>query len=330
MNDFHTAHSLLYLVNTWRFVFGPDVLVSNPWTGVAVQGRPGRGWGLPHIPDAHMGRQDVEQLGQIPCSIYEEMRVSLREVCRKWHVELRLCGLSDDESPQERPARVAINLPIEQLPILLEQLAQVRDSCVKRGLLGCESPGEIVVMDRGESVVLQDRYRYRGQRGRRHPRMQVRYSVICQPLATAQAARSTILQGEFRDLSAGGAQIWLPCRLELGQQVEIAGMIDGQPFRARAEVVGASVQVKKGLIGEQVRHSLKWLTYNAAAADILTMTLVQPAGGNSTQSGSLPGPETSRKHVPAILAGHNDPRGAAEDVEVPLTGIPRYSRETDS
>jgi hypothetical protein len=272
----------------------------------------------------------VERLGQIPCSMYEEMWVSLKEIYRTWHVELRLCDRSDDRLPQERPARVAINLPIEQLPMLLEQLAQVRDFCLKRGLLGCESPGETVVIDRGESVVPQDRFRLRGQRGRRHPRMQVRYSVICQPLATAHSARSTILQGEFRDLSAGGAQIWLPCRLELGQEVEIAGMIDGQPFRARAEVVGAGIQVKKGPIGEQVRHSLKWLSYNAAAADILTMTLVQPAGADPARGSSLAGPETSRKQVAAVLAGHDDPRGLAGDVELPSTGTPRHSRKRDS
>ena len=271
----------------------------------------------------------MERLGQIPCSVYEEMWVSLKEVCQKWHVELRLCGRLDDRLPQERPARVAINLPIEQLPILLEQLAQVRDSCIKRGLLACESPGETVVMGREESVVLQDRYRLRGQRGRRHPRMQVRYSVICQPLASAQSPRSAILQGEFRDLSAGGAQIWLPCRLELGQQVEIAGMIDGQPFRARAEVVGAGIQLKRGPIGEQVRHSLKWVSYNAAAADILTMTLVQPSGADPARGGSLTGPESSRKPVAAILKGYDNPRRPARGVEVPLTGTPSHSRKTD-
>jgi hypothetical protein len=261
--------------------------------------------------------------------MYEEMWVSLKEIYRKWHVELRLCSQSDDRLPQERPARVAINLPIEQLPVLLEQLAQVRDSCIKRGLLGRGSTGETVVMDRGESVALQDRYRPRGQRGRRYPRMQVRYSVICQPLATVHSARSTILQGVFRDLSAGGAQIWLPCRLELGQQVEIAGMIDGQPFRARAEVVGAGVQAKRGASGEQVRHSLKWLSYNAAAADILTMTLVQPARADSAQGGSLAGLETSRKQVAAIHAGDDDPRGPARGIEVPLTATPRHRRKTD-
>jgi len=159
--------------------------------------------------------------------------------------------------------------------------------------------------------------------------MQVRYSVICQPLATAHSAHTTILQGEFRDLSAGGAQIWLPCRLELGQQVEIAGMIDGQPFRARAEIVGAGLQAKKGPVGEHVRHSLKWLSYNAAAADILTMTLVQPAGAESARGGSPTGPETSRKHVAGMLTGPDDPRGPTRDVEAPLAGIPRHSRNRD-
>jgi len=111
-----------------------------------------------------------------------------------------------------------------------------------------------------------------------------------------------ILQGEFRDISVGGAQVWLPSRLELGQLVDVAGMLDGQPFRARAEVVGAGLQVRKGVNGGLVRHSLKWLTYNAAAADILTMTLVQPAGGE-LEEGEQPSESSTRDQAAAPAFG---------------------------
>ena len=242
----------------------------------------------------------MEQIGRISLNNHEEMWISLKEVCKAWQVELRLCSRSDAGLPETPRVRSVINLPIEQLLMFLERLAQVRDSCLKRGLLGDDAGGEMVAMSGGESVVVKDYYRVRGHRGRRHPRMAVRYSVLCQTPATEQSPHSMILRGEFRDLSVGGAQIWLPCRLGLGQQVEVAGMIEGQPFRAKGEIVGAGVQVRKGPDGGLIRHSLKWLSYNGAAGDILAMTLAQPARGEATQAESFP--ESKAKAQQAAVA----------------------------
>jgi len=268
----------------------------------------------------------VEQFGQVVCNRHEELWISLKEVCSTWHVEFRVQDRAQDGLTDPRPGRSVINLPVDQLPLFLERLAQVRDSCLKRGQLGAASPGEMVIMDRGERVVLRDPDRMRRHRARQHPRLAVRYSVICQPLATDLSPRPLILKAEFRDLSVGGAQIFLPCRLELGQQVEVAGLIKGLPFRARAEVVGAELQADRDVTGGHLRHSLKWLTYNAAAADILTMTLVHAPGESPAylNAGSEPG--ASSEQAPKGIAGMRRPRadGTAE-----TCGAIDVSREID-
>jgi hypothetical protein len=79
-------------------------------------------------------------------------------------------------------------------------------------------------------------------------------------MASGEPQRSVVLRGEFRDLRVGGAQLWLPCRLELAQRVEVAAMIDGQPFRARGEIVGAGLQSKGDPKTGYIRHSLRWIT----------------------------------------------------------------------
>ena len=266
----------------------------------------------------------MEQFGQIVCNRHEELWISLKEVCRTWHVEFRVQDRTPDGLTDPRPGRSVINLPVDQLPLFLERLAQVRDSCLKHGQLGAASPGEMVIMDRGERVVLRDPDRMRGHRARQHPRLAVRYSVICQPLATDLAPRPMILKAEFRDLSVGGAQIFLPCRLELGQHVEVAGLIKGLPFRARAEVVGAELQADSDINGGYLRHSLKWLTYNAAAADILTMTLVHAPGESPAHldAGSEPG--ASPEQAPEGAAGM---RGPTADGTAEASGGIDHSRE---
>ena len=216
----------------------------------------------------------MEQLGQIVCNRHEEVWISLKEICRRWHIELRIYDRSDDGWRQPRPGRDLINLPVEQLPLLLDRLGQAKDSCVKRGLL-CVSADFDGPEERSAAPTQRDRERAAGIRARRYPRLPVRHPAVCQPMPTGELQRSMVLRGEFRDLSVGGAQIWLPCRLELAQRVEVAAMIDGQPFRAKGEIVGADLQSKGDPKTGYIRHSLRWITYNSAATDILTMTLMQ-------------------------------------------------------
>jgi hypothetical protein len=217
----------------------------------------------------------MEQLGLVVCNRHEEVWISLKEVRQEWHIELRVYERSDDGGRQPRPGRDVINLPVEQLPLLLERLAQAKDSCLRRGLLWVSGDGHVAPVGRAATAVQPDRARAAGMRARLHPRLPVRYAVLCQPMVVGEVQRSAVLRGEFRDLSVGGAQLWLPSRLNLAQQVEIGAMIEGQAFRAKAEIVGADLRSKGDPETRCIRHSLKWITYNSAAADVLTLTLLQ-------------------------------------------------------
>ena len=249
----------------------------------------------------------MEQFGQICCNRHEELWISLKEVCKKWRIELRVLGRSEAGTAQPRAGSGLITLPIEQVPLVVDRLVQAWDSCVKRGLIGAPSAKETIIMDQGEPVVLREHSRAQSQRGRRHPRMSVRYPLVCQTVTTTNCPRSRILKGEFRDLGVGGAQVWLPDRLQLGQLLEVAAMIDGQPFRARAEIVGAGLQSKhESNGGQSFRHSLRWLSYNSAAGDILTMTLVRQSGDHLPS----PGPASASRDPleQATIPAHEDKR----------------------
>jgi hypothetical protein len=172
------------------------------------------------------------------------------------------------------PEEAALRFPTDELPLFLDQRRPVGEPCLSGGQLREATAGAIVLMDQGEPVVLPPPDR-RGER-RQYPRVPVRYAVLCRPLPTEPLPQPMTHWAAFRNLSVRGAQILLPCRLGLGEQVEVAGWIEGQPFRARAEVVGAELPAGGDTAKGMLRHSVTWLTYNGAAADILTMTLVQP------------------------------------------------------
>ncbi len=269
----------------------------------------------------------MEEFGQIICNRYEELSISLKEVCDRWHVEFRVHTRVQGGAAGTRPGKSIINLPIEQLPLFLDRLGQVRDSCVSRGQLGGTSVSEMVVMDQGERVVLQNPERLCWQRVRQYQRFPVRYGVVCQPLPTDLSPRPPCLMAEFRDLSVGGAQILLPCRLDLGQQVEVAGLIEGQPFRAKAEVVGGQLEVGGDAKRRRLRHSIKWLTYNSAAADILTMALLEATGNKSAQPDTVAESGTAPEQVLEEPATIDWPTGPSGEDRPAVSGARGYSRE---
>jgi hypothetical protein len=75
--------------------------------------------------------------------------------------------------------------------------------------------------------------------------------------------------GEVLNVSAGGAQVRLPQRFPRFGQVELFMVVDGMGFRARAEVAGADAIEQQGSKGEQFRHSLRWLSLEGPARDVL-------------------------------------------------------------
>ena len=48
----------------------------------------------------------MEQFGQIVCNRHEALSISLKEVCRSWHVELRIHGRAESGGPESHPSHV--------------------------------------------------------------------------------------------------------------------------------------------------------------------------------------------------------------------------------
>ena len=66
--------------------------------------------------------------------------------------------------------------------------------------------------------------------------------------------------------------------------------------------MGAELQADRDINGGNLRHSLKWLTYNAAAADILTMALLQASGDSSAHPDAASESGAPAGQVPAETA----------------------------
>lgn len=228
----------------------------------------------------------MENLGRVICNRYEELWISLTEILGKGHLELHVHWRPTDGSPQPSRMRDLVVLPVEQLPALLQHLKQATDLLTRRGLLDPTSSPEMVLMERGEVIVRGQPTRMTGSRCRRHSRVPVQCAVVCRPLGSNQVESSPLLRGEIRDLSLGGAQAWLPSRVGLFQRVDVAALIDGEPFRARAEIVGADLPTRKHPGTGYLRHSFRWVEIGSKAKDVLSRTVSKalPSGNASADS----------------------------------------------
>jgi hypothetical protein len=82
--------------------------------------------------------------------------------------------------------------------------------------------------------------------------------VECRLIDSAGIWPGKRMMGELKDVSIGGAQLWLPERLPRFKQVEVSTVIEGKLFRGRAEIVGAELQQKHSK-NRHYRHSLHWM-----------------------------------------------------------------------
>ncbi len=80
---------------------------------------------------------------------------------------------------------------------------------------------------------------------------------------------SRALRGETKDVSSGGAQLWLPECLSLLTRVEVLMQIEGADFEELAEVVGVGVRQTNG----RYRHSVRWLELSTQARAALSQVI---------------------------------------------------------
>ena len=110
------------------------------------------------------------------------------------------------------------------------------------------------------------------------PRHQRRWESLLRPFAAnsyagqhrAQIPGADALSGEARDVSIGGAQVWLAKRLPRFKQADVFMVIEGMIFRARAEIAGVELERNREVKGGYYRHSLRWVVMEAHAKEALS------------------------------------------------------------
>ena len=219
----------------------------------------------------------MEHVGKVPCGPLEEVWVSLGEVHGKPQLELRIRGASAPDKAPLLPEHQGILLPVDQLPSLLRLLTRLREVCVTRGLLSDTGQASVVMMEQGDSIVLP--LQKRAIVARRDPRMPLRLPVECRLVDTEGFRPLKPISGEIRDISLHGGQVWLPRRLPRFTHVDIAGLLDGKGFQARAQVVNVEPESKRDPTTGYYRHGLKWVAMEPKPREILTAAIAKRSEG---------------------------------------------------
>jgi hypothetical protein len=236
-----------------------------------------------------------EKLGQVVVNQREEVRVSLHEICGELHVELRVFSCTTPGESNRLLGHQSVSLPVGALPDFLRAMTEAQELLIKRGLI---PSSELTIMEHGEPVTLRLSHPKARVECRQHPRVLLTLPMECRLVDSAAFWPGKWMNGEVKDMSNGGAQVWLPERLPLFKQVEVSIVIDGSVFRGRADIVGAELKVKGMYDKQYYRHSLQWVAIDAQARAILSkmvsITKSRSGGGQSPILRSSPSGLESR------------------------------------
>lgn len=210
-------------------------------------------------------------LDQVSHNQFEDICLTLWDVHPAPHVELRVYRRAPRPGADTLPRTEGISVPVDALPDLLRMLEQTQERLIRQGLVHLPSSAAgATTMEGGEMVPLGISVpsSHRGD-CRRESRTTLEVPAGCRLLGDAGPCGSEPLIGEIRDVSRGGAQIWLPRRLPLFSRAEVFMRIGELNFQGRAEVVGAEVHPKNG----RYRHGLRWLLLNAESKTALSKVI---------------------------------------------------------
>ena len=211
-----------------------------------------------------------ERLGHLVRDQGEEIWVSLREARGEQHVELRVYERQSTAKAELAPGKERVSVPVSLLPALVKALSQAQETLVHRGLIYVPPTPKVTHMERGQTMPLGMEDRPKLQAARQHPRVPLNVRGECRQLDKKDFWPGKPVVGEVLNVSAGGAQVCLPQRFPRFSQVELFMVVDGTVFRGRAEVAGADASVHSGTAGGQFRHSLRWVSLEGPARDVLT------------------------------------------------------------
>jgi hypothetical protein len=215
----------------------------------------------------------MDKLGSLVCNSLEEIRVSLRDIRGKPHVEFRVYARPRSGESGALPGREAIALPASLLPVFLRVLTQAQEILIKRGLIYIPTPAEATVLEHGEPVTIRLAVPPGHRDARKYPRVPLSVAVECRLVDPESFWRAKPVNGEAKDVSIGGAQVWLAKRLPRFKQADVFMVIEGMIFQARAEIVGAELETKKDVKTGNYRHSLQWITMEGHSKEALSKVL---------------------------------------------------------
>ena len=210
-----------------------------------------------------------ERLGQLIRDRGEEIWVSLREVCGEQYVELRVYERQTAKG-ELAPGKERVTVPVHLLPALVRSLSHAQETLVHRGLIYVPPDPKVSPMERGNAVSLGVVDRPKAQATRQHPRVPLNVRGEFRQLDKKDFWPGKPVVGEVLNVSAGGAQVCLPQRFPRFSHVELFMVVDGMVFRGRAEVAGAEASTSSKTNGGQFRHSLRWLSLEGPARDVLS------------------------------------------------------------
>jgi hypothetical protein len=235
----------------------------------------------------------TENLGQVSRNQLEDIRVSLSEFLGKPHVELRVYVRSALGDGKPLLGREGIVFPASLLPDVLRMLTQAQELLLKRGLIYVPAPS--VVQERGEPTTVRRAASPAPQASRRNPRVPVRLPVECRLVRPDASRPDKPVAGEIKDVSIGGAQVWLPQRLPRFVQVEVSTAVEGMSFLARAEVVTVEIEAKKDQKTGYHRHGLRWVVLEANAKAALSKVIPEPTQALTMEAATDPALDASNE-----------------------------------
>ncbi len=198
----------------------------------------------------------TDTLGQVALNPLEDLKLTLITIRGEPHVELRVYARAAPGNVSGHPGVRAITLPLSLFPDLLRVMTEARDVLATRRLtFPSIIPRAAAPPGRTDS--------------RKDSRVHLSLPVECRMLDPTTFWPGKWVSGEIRDLSMGGAQVWLPECFPCFKQIEVFCRIDGTAFRGRAEIVGAD-PMKKAPRNGRYRHSLRWVEMDPRVKSALT------------------------------------------------------------
>ena len=206
----------------------------------------------------------TDTLGQVALNPLEDLKLSLITIRGEPHVELRVYARTATGTASGLPGVRAIALPLSLFPEVLRVMTEAKDVLATHRLIFPSiTPRVATPPGRTDS--------------RKDPRVHLSLPVECRLLDPTTFWPGKWVTGEIKDLSIGGAQVWLPECFPCFKQIEVFGKIEGTAFRGRAEIVGAD-PMKKAPKNGRYRHSLRWVGMDTRAKSALSKLVPMTIG----------------------------------------------------